>query len=281
MTRRSPGRRPAFTLIELLVVMAIISVLIGLLLPAVQACRAAARRAQCQHSEMQAAIAMQNYESAFESFPPGVVDNAGPITNRPAGYGHSWLVQILPFLDEKNLYNSVNFTLSAYDPANTTARGIRVATLLCPADPDIAGQHTGGFAPTSYAGSHHDVEAPIDEKNNGMLFLNSRVAIDDIPDGASHTVLFGEAKFEPEMLGWASGSRASLRNGGTLLNAPRPLPTKGNPLPVGGFSSYHPGTVNFAMADGSVRYLRPTMNATILQNLTNRKDGGLLSAGSY
>jgi prepilin-type N-terminal cleavage/methylation domain-containing protein/prepilin-type processing-associated H-X9-DG protein len=278
MTRPGTGRRAAFTLIELLVVIAIIGVLIALLLPAVQACRSAARRTQCINNEMQMAIAMQNYESAFEALPPGVVNPTGPIANREAGYHYSWLVQILPYIEQKNVFNHLNFDVGVYHPANTTARHVRIATFLCPAD-GYAG--TGGVATTSYFGSHHDSEAPIDATNNGLLFLNSHVRTEDIGDGASNTILFGEAKVDARALGWGSGTRSSLRNTGTAINGISPVPTKNNPDPVGGFSSLHAGGADFAFADGSVRFLKDSMSAATRKLLANRNDGEMLSAGDY
>src|SRR3954451_14542119 len=101
-----PGRvrsLPGFTLIELLVVIAIISVLIALLLPAVQAAREAARRVQCVNNLMQLGIALHNYESSYEMLPPGSVNPTGPIVNLPRGYHVSWMVQLLPFIEQKSM----------------------------------------------------------------------------------------------------------------------------------------------------------------------------------
>ena len=108
--RPVPPAPGGFTLIELLVVIAIISVLIALLLPAVQAAREAARRAQCCNNLMQLGIALQDYESAHEMLPPGVVNQTGPILDQPKGYHFGWLVQILPYCELKNVYNHFNFT---------------------------------------------------------------------------------------------------------------------------------------------------------------------------
>src|SRR6478752_4085187 len=101
--------REGFTLIELLVVIAIIAVLIALLLPAVQSAREAARRAQCVNNLMQLSIALQNYESSHEVFPPGVVDTAGPIPNLAKGYQFGWIVQILPFVEQGNAFRKLDF----------------------------------------------------------------------------------------------------------------------------------------------------------------------------
>src|SRR3954471_10743597 len=91
--------RPGFTLIELLVVIAIIAVLIGLLLPAVQAAREAARRSQCVNNEKQIGLAMHNYHSALNQFPPGAIvgKDGKPLL--------SWRVAILPYVEQGDLYN--------------------------------------------------------------------------------------------------------------------------------------------------------------------------------
>jgi prepilin-type N-terminal cleavage/methylation domain-containing protein/prepilin-type processing-associated H-X9-DG protein len=272
-TGRRVAWRRAFTLIELLVVMAIIGVLISLLLPAVQAAREAARRTQCANDLMQIGLAMQNYEAAFESFPPGVVNPTGPIINQAKGYHLGWIAQMLPMLEQKSTYNHINFDLGAYEEANVTVRMVKMRTLLCPSDPgpDLA----GGAAQTNYAGNYHHDEAPIDVTNTGVLFLNSRVRTEDIEDGASNTIAVGEKKRLGD-LGWASGTLATLRNGGTPPNGTPILPTAKIPDPVGGFSSYHPGGVNALFADGHVQFLKSTQNMKVYQRQFNRHDGELM-----
>src|SRR2546428_13684422 len=131
MKKRS-RRHAGFTLIELLVVIAIIAVLIALLLPAVQMAREAARRTQCRNNLMQTGIALQNYADAHEVLPPGVVNPDGPIKHEAKGYHFSWLVQILPFVDQNNLFRHFDFSSGVYDPPNTTARSVAVAVYFCP-----------------------------------------------------------------------------------------------------------------------------------------------------
>ena len=297
--------REGFTLIELLVVIAIIAVLIGLLLPAVQAAREAARRAQCVNNLMQLGIAVHNYESAHEVLPPGVVDPTGPIKNLPQGYHFGWVTQLLPYLEQKNVDRHLDRKVGVYAPSNLSARVVVIGTLLCPSD----GRNwsRGSVAPTNYAGCHHDVEAPIAANNTGVFFLNSSVRYEDITDGSSSTIFIGEKNAEAGDLGWASGTRATLRNAGWRLGgssrfagmAPLPLPvddedgmdgeatTKGpagepeKPAPVGGFSSNHPGGANFLFGDGSVRFLKQTINLTTFRNLANRSDGEMISASDF
>ena len=206
-------RRSAFTLIELIMVVSIIAVLIALLLPAIQSAREAARRAQCTNNLLQLGLALGNYASAHNVLPPGVVDEKGPILNLPRGYHHSWVVQILPFLGQNNVYRRFDFRYGVYHPSN----------MHCCSGRDrrrFSARQTHGGAPIHYAGCHHDVDAPIDANNRGVLYLNSRIGYDDITDGLACTILLGEMVGGGPTLGWASGTRATLRNTGRRINEP-------------------------------------------------------------
>ncbi len=202
-------KRAAFTLVELLVVIAIIGILVGLLLPAVQAAREAARRSQCSNNLLQFGIALHNYDMAHRKLPPGTVDAKGPIVHLPVGFHHSWIVQILPMLDERVAYGSIKHSQSIYATANAPARMYSFGTLHCPSDRMDSAAHT------NYAGVHDSREVPIDVTNNGVLFLNSAIRFDDIIDGASHTIFVGEKFSDGTELGWASGTRSTLRNMGS------------------------------------------------------------------
>ncbi len=152
-TRSTTERTRGFTLIELLVVIAIIAILIALLLPAVQQAREAARRTQCKNNMMQLGLALHNYSMAFEILPPGSVNDTGPIVSVPQGYHMSWIVQILPMMEQSNLFRSINFDEGAYAPGNGGPRAVMLPALRCPSDvPNgtVIGGGTGSV--TNYAG---------------------------------------------------------------------------------------------------------------------------------
>ncbi len=295
---RKAAQRYGFTLIELLVVIAIISVLIALLLPAVQSAREAARRSQCCNNLMQLGLALQSYESAHEILPPGVVDLKGPVLDLPKGYGFGWLTQILPYIEMRNVYNHFNLKVGLYESDNFTTRTNLVRSFLCPSDIGPA-RDSNRIAMTNYAGVHHDVEAPIDKDNHGVLFLNSAVRYEDVTDGTSMTLFVGEKAIESTELGWASGTRASLRNMGLNVNrtiAPsragisnmglnaeesKALAKMGTPAFVGGFGSRHPGGSNFSFGDGSVRFIKSSISAKVYQDLGNRADGDVIDSDQF
>jgi prepilin-type N-terminal cleavage/methylation domain-containing protein len=206
-------RRTAFTLVELLVVIAIIGVLVSIMLPGIQAAREAARRSGCSANLMQLGMAVHGYESAHGVLPSGVMNPTGPIRNQPVGNHISWLVHLLPYLEEGIAYRHIDLEAGAYHRTNRPVRSLSIGVFTCPSD------QIWGTA-TSYAGCHHDVEAPIDADNNGAFFLNSRLRMKDISDGQKYTIFAGEKLTEPNIpdLGWLSGTRATLRNTGTPLN---------------------------------------------------------------
>ena len=312
-SRPAGAARPAaFTLIELLVVIAIIATLIGLLLPAVQSCREAARRAGCSNNVLQLGLALHNYEFHRETFPAGVTDAAGPIKSRPEGKHVSWIVRILPYLEEKALAAHFKDADGAYAAGNAPVVATVIPTLICPTyswksaetwpvgagrdeagdGPDAPGPRERTVAVSTYAGSHHDVEAPIAADNHGMLFLNSAVRFKDIEDGSSRTLLIAERASPPRRpedlngarddLGWASGTRSTLRNTSSVMafgygaDVDRAaLAAKvADPLFVGGLGSFHAGSIAVAgMADGAIKQLTADIDPDVLRQLGHRADG--------
>jgi prepilin-type processing-associated H-X9-DG protein len=289
--------RRGFTLFELFVVAAIITFLIGLLLPAIQNARNSARRTQCLNNLAQIGLALRNYEVAFDVLPPGTVNRTGPVVNKPtAGAYHvSWTVAVLPYLELSRVYNHFDFRRGVYDRRNRPVLRCAVTTYQCP-------------APGSYAGCHAGRETPIDITNDGCLFLNSAVALDDVADGCANTIVVGETRGGGGVWGWTSGTRDTLRNTGAPPNTATLLPgggvnevedfsgqagteadgrdamigedldpAKAPPglLAVGGFASNHTGGAQFAFCDGAVRFVNDEIDRTVFRDLGSRNDGAL------
>src|SRR5215469_13316461 len=108
----------AFTVIEMLFVVAIIGILIALLLPAVQTARETARRHSCANNLYQLVIATHHYAAAHQVLPPGTIEPTGPIQNRPVGYHLGWVARILPFVEQGNVYDRIDFSVGAYHARN-------------------------------------------------------------------------------------------------------------------------------------------------------------------
>ncbi len=203
----------AFTVIELLVVIAIIAILIGLLLPAAQTAREAARRMMCQNQLMQIGLAMHGYHAAWQSFPPGYLAPYATRPNRPVtdfelGAGWAWGTLILPYLEQRPVYDAANFDFSfgqavAGDPglaSNRTVMQMSIAMFLCPSDRGGEGPIRLGYDSASVFGSPGQYIASAGWMNSsvynvtgtGVFYPNSRVAIADISDGTSATLMIGE-----------------------------------------------------------------------------------------
>ncbi|MBN1395393.1 MAG: DUF1559 domain-containing protein [Pirellulales bacterium] len=308
---RNPETPPlhGFTLVELLVVITIIGILIALALPAVMASRESVRRMACLDNLRKIGVALVAYEEAQETLPPGTIDAAGPVSNAAEGCEISWLVQILPYTDEKALFERIDLSAGAYDAANAHARSINVPTFVCPScgvcriKPASSGEGTwsssgfvqaaaGTWTASNYAGCQNGSEAPIDDDNNGVLYLNSAVVGDELSDGRAHTIYVGEKLIGYRDLGWMSGTRATLRNGGTppsqtpgdangILEgmAGEALETAQNVLFVGGFGSCHPDVCNYLFGNGRADSITNHINAEILRKLCDRADGELIEGG--
>ena len=206
----------AFTMIELLMTIAIIGILIGLLLPSVQAAREAARRVSCSNNILQIGLATRSYEEAFGVLPPGCTNPVGPIRNSPTGADHmGWFPRILPYLEMSAIYSQIDFSQGVYSPANQKMwligpRCEQISTICnCPSDPNRYYNYEKYFEMRNinYAGCQGSQETPINTDNNGVFFLNSRIRTCDIPDGSTNTFFFGETivVINSQCKGWLDG----------------------------------------------------------------------------
>ncbi len=208
-TNAQSTRRPAFTLVELLVVIAIIGILVALLLPAVQAAREAARRAQCKNNLRQIALAVLNYESTYRTIPASAVVDLNVTST---GNNGSWGVhgRILNFLEQASLYDQVDIN-TAWD-FQQPIDGLRIGTYTCPSDPGTwRVRDPGGgkmhLVPTSYGfncGTWFVFDPRTRTGGDGAFYPNSHLRLAEFVDGTSNTLLAAEVK------GWTPYTR----NGG-------------------------------------------------------------------
>lgn len=280
--------RGGFSLLEALVVIGIICVLVALLMPVIQSSRESARRCHCASNLKNVMMAVQNYETSFGSFPPGAIARTGPAPSARPGNPIGWIAHVLPYMEQQTTYAQIDFSIGANQGSNRALRSVTISVLQCPSDITPASSPPRPAGASSYAGCHHDVEAPIAEDNHGVFYLNSHLQFEDIEDGRSNTIFLGEKLLnDPADLGWLSGTRSTLRNTGTQLNAALgggAATGRAATLPqnyIGGFSSRHRGGANFGFGDGRVDFLDETIDAGVYRQLGHRADGRLLDAADW
>lgn len=307
-------RKSAFTLVELLVVIAIIGILVGLLLPAVQAAREAARRMQCSNNLKQLGLAIHNYADTHKVFPANANerDSVNPLQNRFTN-GFSFLSKMLPFFEQGNLHNQLNFgrkLTDGFPNANDRTRNYGVIqsiipVFLCPSDPtqgvrsDLAAwwawpaEASGTFQPVSRGGPaavtcYKGFQGLAFDSNppNGPFERSSvggPVGFRSYVDGTTNVLTLGERSpsYSP-WASWAAGNGVWVMTdypiNGIRKTRPSPDPTEVGGIKYGAISM-HVGGVQVGMGDGSIHFLSESIDFLTYQQLGNLADG--LPAGGF
>ena len=202
-THGAASPRAGFTLIEMLVSIAIMAVMVGMMLPAIQNARLSARATQCRSNLSQLGEAFHAYHLTHGSLPCGSVDLRSPAVTGPDRFVWGWAVQLLPYLGEQNRASRLNASLGVFAPVNAETLKQAPVSLSCPSG--SPGDQIG------YAGCHNDRMAPVQADNNGVLTLNSQVRFEELVDGLHQTLLLGEGTD----IRWAEGTSGSLRHFGS------------------------------------------------------------------
>jgi prepilin-type N-terminal cleavage/methylation domain-containing protein/prepilin-type processing-associated H-X9-DG protein len=294
-------RQRGFTLVELLVVIAIIGILIALLLPAVQAAREAARRSQCTNQMKQLAVSLHNYHDTFLAFPCGT---------RSYGNQLSWSVAILPYIEQKPLYDKFDQRIANYGSFFVYALN-RIDTFLCPSGKvdrtpnETAVNPTTGATEQCFTIHYYGVlgpKGPIPDFSTtpnptppnyrvanitghgdfalqGILTRDTYKKMRDVTDGTSNTFLLGEISWNDAncyrswVRGGSGNASPSAKNVYNSINLPTGKYNNADNFNDVSFGSQHPGGCMFAMADGSVMFVQQSINMDVYK-ATASCDGG-------
>jgi prepilin-type N-terminal cleavage/methylation domain-containing protein/prepilin-type processing-associated H-X9-DG protein len=307
--RRRLGGSTGFTLVELLVVIAIIGILVALLLPAIQAAREAGRRTQCQNNHKQCTLALQNYHSAKNMFPPAVweSDTSGN------GTWITWATYVLPYMEEETLGKLIDLKLTFpafYQGNHATLFRSKIQAYSCPSDTaereGRIDKQINGASGSGFSRSNIVCAAGVDgafywfndtAPRKPLFTMNKPRSIKNVVDGTSHTAAISELISGPNDTGdtrgmwWYdlgciyvhqynpnSNRDAVMSSGQTygLCNKEKVPCDYSLPGSWGGrfaASSYHPGGVNVGLADGSVRFVTDTIDIAAWQALGSINGG--------
>ncbi len=292
LLEKSASQRNGITLIELMVVIACITILIGLLLPAIQMGRSAARRGACQNNCHQLALAIVSHEARTGAFPIGTCDR-----DSDTPYSR-WCAQVLPDLGfgilAAQTQSSYEESRDPFNPVFHANLAVPLAPLACPEDDrplfsQLAKHHSIFVGLTSYLGCAGGSALSQD----GILIPFRSVKQSDITDGSSSTIAIGERPPSPSMdLGWwyaGVGAHSGLLDHTLAMNDnPNSRYVQGecagsrfrpgnmaNECSATHFWSLHPGGGHFAFADGSVHFFSYSVEKAVLNSLSTRNSGDI------
>lgn len=314
MVRR--GKNSAFTLVELLVVVAIIGVLVGLLLPAVQAARESGRRTACANNLRQLGLALHHFHDHAGAFPSGwsgaASTAAGDEHDQP---GWGWGSRLLPQLEAGPIHDRINFKVPLFDPEGSDPqRSVRetiIATFVCPSDLPGPTESRGVFDVGQEDGhsedGHDHAPHPVDggelatlcraakanyvgmfgwersldddpAAGDGVFFRNSRIALKHVSDGTSKTILLGERSARRGGSVWTGVIHGAEAARARVVGVGDHTPNEdGNHFDD--FSSRHPGGSVFVQADASTRFLADGIDHDVFHGLCTRAGGEAVPTG--
>lgn len=292
------------TLVELLVVMAIIGILIGLLLPAVQMARESGRRTACFNNLRQFGIAIHNYIAREKVFPPGYISKVSD-NHDDLGPGWSWGTMILADLEQTSLEQQIKFTQPIEATANAECRVRPLPTFACPSDGyfesiiDVPAYDKKTVicrvAASNYVACIGTVRPTCKycrDTFDGLFGRNRAIRPEEVEDGLSNTIAVGERSHQ-----WSTASLPGVVTGSIVPDRSTPGKYAGSPAYVLGtthkngfdpedtdiddekdtraefFASQHVHGANFLLADGSARHIRDSIAFQALQDLSDRAGG--------
>lgn len=289
--RQQAARRSAYTLVELLVVVTIIGILLALLMPAIQAARESARRAQCADHLKQLALACHSFHSIHGKFPMG-----STLAKKEYQMGYSWVVYCLPYLEEQTVADQLLKQGRSIAPP--------IAVLFCPSDATTVGsasdKYEGSYFGAGGAGKDPSYVIDLEDKlcgdiyTDGVFFPGSKIGAKDVTDGLTHTLAIGERSYAKHL--WPSGAywvggadrwhcTMSSKNVRWPINSPAttsgyfvsdpdaPANMRTMRLNDLYFGSQHPGGAWFAFAGGNLEFIADDIAFSVYQDLASRNGG--------
>ncbi len=243
------GRWAGFTLVELLVVIAVIGVLVGLLLPAVQAAREAMRRTDCGSRLHNIGLGLHNYHAAFGKFPPGAIEVRPQV---PGGKQFAWSAFILPQIEQASLFDRIDFNRSFDDPINADAAAVELPTYVCPSTPRDE-MRRGGLGASDFGGIYGERIVTNNTPPRGAMIHNVALETRDFLDGTTATMIVAEDADFPDGQ-WING-----RNLFDQAFAPNKAPKFENDI-----RSFHPGGAMTLHADGATHFITEQIDMQVL-----------------
>ncbi|MEZ6064911.1 MAG: DUF1559 domain-containing protein [Planctomycetaceae bacterium] len=279
--------RAAFSEIELVVCIGVIVLLLAVIVPTLMKARGLAHGAQCKDHLHNLGVAVENYLHNSGSYPVGATPTRVLLANGRTLEEWSWMVDLLPYVEQSPLHDSMRAV--QHPNRGTAASGgftglewqqVHIDVFTCLQDE--IGRDGQTPAPASYAACYHHDEATITAERHGLFVRQRALRPVDVRDGLAYTLAIGDKQARPDDMGWFAGDQTTLRNAGFVLNAERRAQETNGDIrtpvvgDIGGFSSHHPGGVNFLFADTSVRFLSEQVDHMVLRRLADRFDGELV-----